>query len=112
MVGEEGNYPYIESELQGPAIEGNIVNSGIYGKVITASGAPFEASIDVFPAGGASKPFISIRTHSDGAFQIPLRPGSYFLKPIDPDGPMAPARSEYPINIGSGRWLQIKIEYQ
>ena len=111
LVGEEGNYPYIESELQGPAIEGNIVNSGIYGKVITASGAPFEASIDVFPAGGASKPFISIRTHSDGAFQIPLRPGSYFLKPIDPDGPMAPARSEYPINIGNGRWLQIKIEY-
>ena len=112
LVGEEGNYPYIESELQGPAIEGNIVNSGIYGKVITASGAPFEASIDVFPAGGASKPFISIRTHSDGAFQIPLRPGSYFLKPIDPDGPMAPARSEYPINIGNGRWLQIKIEYK
>ena len=112
LVGEEGNYPYIESELQGPAIEGNIVNSGIYGKVITASGAPFEASIDVFSAGGASKPFISIRTHSDGAFQIPLRPGSYFLKPIDPDGPMAPARSEYPINIGNGRWLQIKIEYK
>ena len=111
LVGEEGNYPYIESELQGPAIEGNIVNSGIYGKVITATGAPFEASIDVFSAGGASKPFISIRTHSDGTFQIPLRPGSYFLKPIDLDGPMAPARSEYPINIGSGRWLQIKIEY-
>ena len=113
LVGEEGNYPYIESELQGPAIEGNIVNSGIYGKVITALGAPFEASIDVFVVSKVepSKPFISIRTHSDGAFQIPLRPGSYFLKPIDPDGPMAPARSEYPINIGNGRWLQIKIEY-
>ncbi|MBI2446917.1 MAG: tetratricopeptide repeat protein [Parcubacteria group bacterium] len=111
LVGEGENYSYIESELQGPAIEGNIVNSGIYGKVITVFGAPFEASIDVFSANDASKTFISIRTHSDGTFQIPLRPGSYFLKPIDPDGPMAPAQEKYPINIGSGRWLQIKIEY-
>ena len=114
LVGEGENYSYIESELQGPAIEGNIVNSGIYGKVITAIGAPFEASIDVFVVSEVepSKPFISIRTHNDGTFQIPLRPGSYFLKPIDPDGPMAPAQEKYPINIGSGRWLQIKIEYQ
>ena len=108
----EGNYSYVESELQGPAIEGNIVNSGIYGKVITVSGAPFEASVDVFSASDASKPFISIRTHSDGTFQIPLRPGYYFLKPLDPDGPLAPTQEKYPINIGSGRWLQIRIEYK
>ena len=112
LVGEEGQYSYIESELQGPAIEGNIVNSGVYGKVVAALGAPFEASVDVFSANDASKPFISIRTHNDGAFQIPLRPGTYILKPMDPDGPLAPAQENYPVNIGSGRWLQIKIEYK
>ena len=112
LVGK-GDYSYIESELQGPAIEGNIVNSGIYGKVITAAGVPFEASIDVFMVSEVepSKPFISIRTHSDGTFQIPLRPGYYFLKPLDPDGPLAPSQEKYPVNIGNGRWLQIKIEY-
>ncbi len=113
LVGE-GKYSYIESELQGPAIEGNIVNSGIYGKVVTASGAPFETSIDIFMVSEVepSKPFISIRTHDDGTFQIPLRPGNYFLKPLDPDGPLAPAQEKYILNIGSGRWLQIKIEYK
>lgn len=111
LVEEESSYSYIESELQGPAIEGNIVNSGIYGKVVTAFGAPFETSIDVFKVDDISKPFISIRTHSDGTFQIPLRPGYYFLKPMDPDGPLAPTQEKYRFDIGSGRWLQIKVEY-
>ena len=103
-------YPYVETELQGPAIEGNIVNSGIYGKVILTNGAPFEASLDVFKTDDALNPVISIRTHDDGAFQIPLRPGSYFIKSLN-SGSFKPVLEKYPLNIGSGRWLQIKIEY-
>lgn len=105
---------FIQNSLQAPAVEGNIVNSGIAGRVVLLGGGPYEyeASLEIFSAGDLSKPFISIRTHSDGTFQIPLRPGSYILKPMDPDGSIAPAQESYSFTIGSGQWLQVKIEYK
>lgn len=110
LIGE-GKNSYIESELQGPAVEGNIVNSGVAGQIILKGGAPFEASLDVFKAGDMSKPFISVRSDAQGRFQIPLRPAVYIIKLNNFDGPLAPAQ-EYPLVIGSGRWLQVKIEYK
>ncbi|MBI4919940.1 hypothetical protein HY838_01485 [Candidatus Azambacteria bacterium] len=105
------SYPYIEDEFRAPAVEGNIINSGIAGRIVL-NGEPYEASFEIFKSGNLTAPFISARAHSDGTFQIPLRPDSYVFKPLDPDGPIAPARTEYPFAVGDGRWLQIKIEYK
>jgi len=107
-----GQGSFIESTATAPGVEGNIVNSGIAGKVILASGKPFEASLEIFSGGNSLAPFISVRTHSDGTFQIPLRPGSYILEPMDPDGPIAPIRNSYSFIIGESQWLQVSIEYK
>ena len=110
-IGESYTNSFIKSSLRAPAVEGNIVNSGIIGETIL-NNVPFEASFDVFESGDALKPVISIRTHDDGTFQIPLKPGFYTLKPLDPDGPIAPAKNSYQFVIGSGQWLQVRVEYQ
>jgi len=116
-----GNDNFIQTTAQAPGVEGNIVNSGIAGKVVLLGGGPYEyeASLEIFSASGGSAfggknstPFISVRTHSDGTFQVPLRPGSYILKPMDPDGPIAPARDNYSFVIGENQWLQVRIEYK
>ena len=105
---------FIQSTMQAPAVEGNIVNSGIAGTVILLGGGPYEyeASLEIFKSDNLSAPFISVRSHSDGTFQIPLRPGSYILKPMDPDGPIAPVKDKYNFTIGDGQWLQVKVEYE
>ncbi|MDO8743043.1 MAG: hypothetical protein Q7J30_00550 [Candidatus Azambacteria bacterium] len=115
------NNNFIQSTAQAPAVEGNIVNSGIAGKVVLLGGGPYEyeASLEIYSANGGSAsggkdgtPFISVRSHSDGTFQVPLRPGSYILKPMDPDGSIAPARDGYSFVVGTGQWLQVRVEYQ
>ena len=113
-VAPSGNDNFIQSTAQAPAVEGNIVNSGIAGRVVLLGGGPYEyeASLEIFKSNYLSTPFISVRTHSDGAFQVPLRPGSYILKPMDPDGSIAPVRNSYPFTVGDGQWLQTKIEYK
>ncbi len=103
---------FIDSTVISPQVEGNIVNSGIAGRVVLLSGGPYEASLEIFKDNNLSAPFISVRTHSDGTFQIPLRPGFYILKPLDPDGLIAPVRNSYPFTVGNGQWLQVKIEYK
>ncbi len=107
-----GQGSFIESTATAPGVEGNIVNSGIAGKVILVSGKPFEASLEIFTNSDSLTPFISVRAHSDGTFQIPLRPGSYILKPMDPDGPIAPIRNSYSFMVGDGQWLQVRVEYK
>lgn len=112
LVTSSGNDNFIQSTVQAPAVEGNVINSGIAGKVILLDNKPFEASLDIFLSGNISKPFISIRTHSDGTFQVPLKPGSYILKPLDPDGPTTPVRNSYSFTLSGSQWLQVKIEYK
>ncbi|MDP1853506.1 MAG: tetratricopeptide repeat protein, partial [Candidatus Omnitrophota bacterium] len=107
-----GANAYIEAEIQAPAVEGNIVNSGVAGRIILSDGTPFEASLDVFKADDMSRPFISVRSDSQGKFQIPLKPAAYIVKPMDPDGPHAPLRDQYTIAVGNNQWLQVKIEYK
>jgi len=113
-VTPSGNDNFIQSTAQAPAVEGNIVNSGIAGRVVLLGGGPYEyeASLEIFKSDNLSTPFISVRTHSDGTFQVPLRPGSYILKPMNPDGPIAPVRNSYPFTVGNSQWLQVKIEYK
>ncbi|MDP3004326.1 MAG: hypothetical protein Q8N43_02375 [Candidatus Azambacteria bacterium] len=113
-VTPSGNDNFIQSTAQAPAVEGNIVNSGIAGRVVLLGGGPYEyeASLEIFKSNNLSTPFISVRAHSDGTFQVPLRSGSYILKPTDPDGPIAPVRDSYPFTVGDGQWLQVKIEYK
>ncbi len=108
------NDDFIQNSIQSPVVEGNIVNSGISGIVVLLGGGKYEyeASLDVFKANDMSKPFISVRTDSKGSFQIPLRPGSYILKPADPDGTVAPVRGQYPFTIENSRWLTVKVEYK
>ncbi len=103
---------YIEAEIQSPAVEGNIVNSGVAGRIILSDGTPFEASLDVFRTDDMSRSFISVRSDSQGKFQIPLKPAVYIVKPLDPDGPRAPLRDQYTVVIGNNQWLQVKIEYK
>jgi len=109
-----GDDNFIQSTTQAPAVEGNIVNSGIAGRVVLLGGGPYEyeASLEIFKSDDLLTPFISVRAHSDGTFQVPLRPGSYILKPMDPDGPIAPVRNSYPFTVGDSRWLQVKVEYK
>ncbi len=104
--------PFVESTVAAPPVEGNIVNSGIAGRVILPDGKPFMAMLDIFNSDDMSKPFISVIAKEDGTIQIPLKPGSYVVKPLDPDGPHAPTRDSYEVNIGSGQWVQVKIEYK
>jgi len=113
-VTPSGNDDFIQSMVQAPAVEGNIVNSGIAGRVVLLGGGSYEyeASLEIFKSNNLSTPFISVRTHSDGTFQVPLRPGSYILKPMDPDGPIAPVRNSHPFTVGDSQWLQVKIEYK
>jgi len=113
-VTPSGNDNFIQSIVQAPAVEGNIVNSGIAGRVVLLGGGPYEyeASLEIFKSNNLLTPFISVRAHSDGTFQVPLRPGSYILKPTDPDGPIAPVRNSYPFTVGDSQWLQVKIEYK
>lgn len=113
-IAPSGNNNFIQNVVQSPAVEGNIVNSGIAGKVVLLGGGSYEyeASLDIFKLGDLSKPFISVRSDSKGNFQIPMRPGSYILKPVDPDGPITPAKNNYQFVIGAGQWLQVKIEYK
>ena len=108
------NNDFIQSTAQAPAVEGDIINSGIAGRVVLLGGGPYEyeASLEIFKSDNLSTPFISVRTHSDGTFQIPMRPGSYILKPTDPDGPITPARDNYPFTVGNGQWLQVRVEYR
>lgn len=108
----EKNSAFIEQAVQAPPVEGDVINSGIAGRVTMADNKPFEASLDIFLDGDTSKPFISVRSHDDGVFQIPLKPGSYILKPLDPDGPVAPVRDSYNFTIGNSQWLQVKVEYK
>jgi hypothetical protein len=101
---------FINSIIISPVIsDDNIINSGIFGSIMLNE-KPYEASLDILFATGI--PVISIRSHSDGAFQIPLKPGIYMLKPLDPDGSIAPVKNIYNFVIGSGQWLQVKIEYK
>ena len=111
QLGRQGSF--VETTASAPAVEGNIVNSGIAGKAVLLGGGPYEyeASLEIFKSNNLSTPFISVRTHSDGTFQVPLRPDFYILKPMDPDGPVAPVRSNYSFVIGGNQWLQVKIEY-
>lgn len=109
---QTGQSGFIQDTATAPAVEGNIVNSGIAGKVVMGSDKAFEASLAVYKSDNPNVPFISVRTHSDGTFQIPLRPGFYLLKPLDPDGPAAPVKESYSFVIGNGQWLQTKIEYK
>lgn len=104
---------FIQNTFQAPAVSGNVVNSGIAGNIVLLGGGPYEyeASLDIFKVDDLSKPFISVRSDSSGAFQIPLRPGSYILKPIDPDGDIASVKTSYSFTIGSGQWLQVRVEY-
>ncbi len=113
-VAPSGGDNFIQSAAQAPAVEGNIVNSGIAGKVILLGGGPYEyeASLEIYQNDNLSTAFISVRSHSDGTFQIALRPGSYVLKPMDPDGPIAPTRDSYSFVVGNGQWLQVRVEYQ
>ncbi len=113
-VTPSGNDNFIQSTVQAPAVEGNIINSGIAGRAVLLGGGPYEyeASLEIFKSNDLSTPFISVRTHSDGTFQVPLRPGSYILKPMDSDGPIAPIRNSYPFTVGDSQWLQVKIEYR
>ena len=103
---------FVEGVVKAPAVAGNIINSGIAGKAVLPDGKPFAAMFNIFKANNASKPFISVIAHDDGTFQIPLKPDSYVMKPVDPDGPRAPKRESYPINIGPGQWVQVRIEYR
>lgn len=103
---------FIEANAQAPAVEGNIVNSGIAGRIVLSDGTPFEASLDVFKSNDMSRPFISIRSDAQGRFQIPLKPSMYVVKPNDPDGPRAPLKNQYQVAVGNGQWLQMKIEYK
>lgn len=113
-IAPSGNDNFIQSVAQSPAVEGNIVNSGVAGKVVLLGGGPYEyeASLDVFKSDDLSKPFISVRSDLHGNFQIPMRPGSYILKPIDPDGDIAPVRDGYSFVINNGQWLVVKVEYK
>lgn len=111
-VTPSNNDNFIQTIVQSPAVEGNIINSGIAGQSIITGGKPFEASLEIYKASDFSKPFISIRTHNDGTFQVPLKPGSYVLKPADPDGSIAPVKRSYNFTIGDSQWLQVKIEYR
>lgn len=104
--------PFVQSVILAPRVEGNVVNSGVFGKVVLSDGRPLESSFEIFKRDDASRPFISIRTHDDGTFQVPLRPGFYFLKPLDPDGPIAPVKEKYSFNLGDGQWLQVRVGYQ
>lgn len=108
----ENDKSFIQTIAQSPAVEGNIINSGIAGKTVMISGKAFEASLEIFQNDNLSTPFMSVRAHSDGTFQVPLRPGSYILKPADPDGLTAPVKTSYDFTIGNGQWLQVKIEYK
>jgi len=105
---------FINSVATSPGVEGNIVNSGIAGKVVLLGGGSYEyeASLEIFKKDDLSAPFISVRTHSDGSFQIPLRPGLYVLKPMDPDGDIAPVKKSYDFMVGNNQWLQVKVEYK
>lgn len=113
LVTSSGSDNFIQSIAQSPVVEGNIVNSGIAGRVVLLGGEPYEyeASLDIFKSNDLSKPFISMRSDSKGNFQIPMRPGSYILKPLDPGGPIVPVRDDYPFTVGDNQWLQVKIEY-
>lgn len=106
------NISFIESAVQAPAVSGNVINSGIAGRITISDNKPFEASLEIFQSDNLKTPFISIRSHNDGTFQVPLKPGSYILKPLDPDGPIAPVHENYNFTVGSGQWLQVKIEYK
>ena len=90
------------------------MNSGIAGKVVLLGGGSYEyeASLEIFKNDNLSTPFISVRSDSKGNFQIPLGPGSYVLKPADPDGPIAPVRDSYNFIVGDGQWLQVRVEYK
>ena len=110
QLGRQGSF--VETTAGAPAVEGNIVNSGIAGRIILSDETPFEASLDIFRTDDMSRPFISVRSDSQGKFQIPLRPGSYVLKSMDPDGPIAPVRGSYSFIIGANQWLQVRIEYK
>ncbi len=103
---------FIQDIVKAPGVEGNIVNSGIAGIVVLTNDKPFTAMLDVFKADDMSKPFISVIAKEDGTIQIPLRPGSYVIKPLDPDGPRAPIRENYAVNVGPDQWVHIKIEYR
>lgn len=112
LSNKQNAHSNVEAEVQAPAVAGNIVNSGIAGRIILISGAPFEASLDVFKSGDMSKPLISVRSDADGRFQIPLRPAVYIVKPNNPDGSRVPLDDQYMVTVGNGRWLQMKIEYK
>ncbi len=103
---------FVESTIQAPAVEGNIVNSGIAGRIILGDNTPFEASLDVFKADDMSKPFISVRSDAEGRFQIPLKPAVYIIKPNNQDGFHMSLKNEYILTVGNGRWLQLRLEYK
>ena len=100
---------FIDNVIISPETEGNVITSGIFGKIVLNE-SPYEASLDIVSANGI--PVISIRSHGDGNFQIPLKPGRYILKPSDPDGPVKPVRNDYNFVVNNGEWLQVKIEYK
>lgn len=99
----------IQSVIVSPEIEGNVITSGIFGKIVL-NNVPYEASLNVLSRQNIL--IISIRSHSDGTFQIPLKPGIYKLVLLDPDGPIKPVRNDYNFVVNNGEWLQMKIEYR
>lgn len=109
---EDNQNYYVISALKSPGVEGNVVASGIYGKVVLASGQPFEAALDIFKNGNMSKPFISVLSDPNGDFQIPLKPAYYIIRPANPYRSLVPELANYYIHIGAPQWIQIKIKYK
>lgn len=109
---EVGDNSFIQNVAQSPAVEGNVINSGISGKIVLTDGRPFIATLDVFKSSDLSKPFISVLSHDDGTIQIPLKPDSYVIRPSRQFGSHISVRDSYTVKIEPGQWLQVKIDYK
>jgi len=107
------------AETPSPVLE---ISSGIFGEVTIGPTCPvlredspcpdrpFQAEI-VVEAVGTGEAIATIRTDGEGRFRVPLPPGDYYLRPVDPNPGLPPFGKGLSVTVVPGTFTHVSVKY-
>jgi hypothetical protein len=70
---------------------------------------PYQATLTILNEAGSR--VMRFTTDADGAFRVPLAPGSYILRPEVPEGAPMPIAAEQAFTVAEGSYTELKVIY-